>query len=57
MAAPFGDAPQGLTSQILNIANVLTRKGGLKVPRYQRPYTWSGREVDVFPHGFGPPFP
>jgi len=24
---------------------VLTRKGGLQVPRYQRPYTWSEREV------------
>jgi hypothetical protein len=41
----FGDTPIGLVSQILNLAGVLTRKGGLKVPRYQRPYTWTEREV------------
>jgi hypothetical protein len=45
MAAPFGDTPPGLTSNIQNIAAVLMRKGGLKVPRYQRPYTWTEREV------------
>jgi|CXWL01.1.fsa_nt_gi hypothetical protein len=45
MASAFGETPLGLSSQILNIAAVLTRKGGLKVPRYQRPYTWSEREV------------
>ncbi len=41
----FGETPIGLVSQILNLAAVLTRKGGLKVPRYQRPYTWGEREV------------
>jgi hypothetical protein len=41
----FGETPIGLVSQILNLAGVLTRKGGLQVPRYQRPYTWSEREV------------
>ena len=41
----FGDTPIGLVSQILNLAGVLTRKGGLQVPRYQRPYTWTEREV------------
>ncbi len=41
----FGETPIGLVSQILNLAGVLTRKGGLSVPRYQRPYTWSEREV------------
>jgi hypothetical protein len=41
----FGETPIGLTSQVLNLAGVLMRKGGLKVPRYQRPYTWSEREV------------
>ncbi len=41
----FSDIPLGLVSQILNLAGVLTRKGGLKVPRYQRPYTWTEREV------------
>ncbi|MGE0743398.1 MAG: DUF262 domain-containing protein [Hyphomonadaceae bacterium] len=45
MAAPFGDTPLGLTSHILNIGAVLTRKPALKVPRYQRPYTWTEREV------------
>jgi hypothetical protein len=41
----FGETPIGLVSQILNLAGVLTRKGGLRVPRYQRPYTWTEREV------------
>jgi hypothetical protein len=41
----FGETPIGLDSRILNLAGVLTRKGGLKVPRYQRPYTWTEREV------------
>lgn len=45
MAGAFGDTPLGLTSQIFNIATILTRKAALKVPRYQRPYTWSDREV------------
>lgn len=45
MATGFGETPLGLTSQILNLASVLTRKQSLKVPRYQRPYTWSEREV------------
>jgi hypothetical protein len=45
MTGAFGDTPLGLTSQIFNIAAILTRKAALKVPRYQRPYTWSEREV------------
>lgn len=45
MAGAFGETPLGLVSQILNLAAVLTRKAGLKVPRYQRPYTWTEREV------------
>lgn len=45
MAQGFGETPLGLVSQILNVNAVLTRKAGLKVPRYQRPYTWSEREV------------
>ncbi len=45
MSHPFGETPQGLHSQILNLATVLARKPGLKVPRYQRPYTWGEREV------------
>ena len=44
-AGAFGETPLGLVSQILNLGAVLTRKAGLKVPRYQRPYTWSEREV------------
>lgn len=45
MSGPFGDIPIGLTSKIHNIAMVLMRKPALKVPRYQRPYTWTEREV------------
>jgi hypothetical protein len=41
----FGETPQGLFSHILNLAGVLMRKFPLKVPRYQRPYTWGEREV------------
>lgn len=44
MAGAFGDTPLGLTSTILNLGAALTRKQ-LKVPRYQRPYTWTDREV------------
>ncbi len=44
MAGAFGDTPLGLTSIILNLGAVLIRKQ-LKVPRYQRPYTWTDREV------------
>lgn len=44
MAGAFEGTPLGLTSTILNLAAVLTRKQ-LKVPRYQRPYTWTDREV------------
>ena len=40
MASAFGETPLGLTSTILNVAAVLIRKQ-LKVPRYQRPYTWT----------------
>lgn len=45
MSKPFGEPPGGLSSQILNLAAVLARQPGLKVPRYQRPYTWGEREV------------
>ena len=45
MAGAFGDTPLGLSSQILSLSGVLTRKLPLKVPRYQRPYTWTEREV------------
>lgn len=41
----FGTTPQGLFSHILNLASVLLRDNPLKVPRYQRPYTWGEREV------------
>ena len=39
------ETPRGLKSQILNIVGVLTRVVVLKVPRYQRPYTWGERHV------------
>jgi hypothetical protein len=45
MASAFGETPLGLTSQILNVAGVLTRRFVMKVPRYQRPYSWTEREV------------
>ncbi|MDX2275198.1 MAG: DUF262 domain-containing HNH endonuclease family protein [Hyphomonadaceae bacterium] len=45
MASEFGDTPIGLTSKIVNVAGVLTQRFTLKVPRYQRPYSWTGREV------------
>jgi hypothetical protein len=45
VAGAFGDTPIGLTSRIENFAGVLTRKAVLKVPRYQRPFTWTEREV------------
>jgi hypothetical protein len=41
----YGETPLGLASQILNLAGVLTRRMTLKVPRYQRPYTWTEHEV------------
>lgn len=41
----FGETPRGLFSQILNLSAVLLREFPLKVPRYQRPYTWGEREV------------
>ncbi len=45
MASAYGETPLGLFSQILNFAAVLTRRFVLKVPRYQRPYSWTEREV------------
>ncbi len=45
MAGTFGGKPVGLVSDILNLEMVLTRKPALKVPRYQRAYTWGEREV------------
>lgn len=45
MASAFGETPLGLASEIRNLAAILTRKLPLKVPRYQRPYTWTEREV------------
>ncbi|MGD9815513.1 MAG: DUF262 domain-containing protein [Hyphomonadaceae bacterium] len=44
MAAVVDDTPLGLTSHIYNLSVVLTRKA-LRVPRYQRPYTWGDNEV------------
>ncbi|MEJ0059271.1 MAG: DUF262 domain-containing protein [Terricaulis sp.] len=41
----YGATPLGLASQIVNLAGVLTRRVTLKVPRYQRPYTWTEHEV------------
>lgn len=41
----YGETPIGLSSQIINLAAILTRRPMLKVPRYQRPYTWTEKEV------------
>ncbi|HWA01390.1 MAG TPA: DUF262 domain-containing HNH endonuclease family protein [Caulobacterales bacterium] len=41
----YGETPPGLASQILNLAKLLTRRAALRVPRYQRPFTWTEREV------------
>ncbi len=45
MAYSFGETPPGLSSKILNLGAILTQPAALKVPRYQRPYTWTEREV------------
>lgn len=45
MAVAFGETPMGLSSAIMNVASVLRRKAALKVPRYQRAFTWTEREV------------
>jgi Protein of unknown function DUF262/Protein of unknown function (DUF1524) len=45
MTPSFGETPLGLSSEIMNLAAILTRRASLKVPRYQRPYTWSEKEV------------
>ena len=45
MASAYGETPLGLASHMLNVGGVLTRKAALKVPRYQRPYTWNERDV------------
>src|SRR5262245_58664553 len=56
MAGAFGDTPMGLSSQILNLAGVLTRKTALKVPRYQRPYTWTHSEGRGLVQGLWRPY-
>jgi len=40
----YGETPPGLASQILNFVKLLLR-AALRVPRYQRPYTWTELEV------------
>lgn len=41
----FGETPIGLVSQILNLASILTRPIVLRIPPFQRPYTWTEKEV------------
>ncbi|MET0182432.1 MAG: DUF262 domain-containing HNH endonuclease family protein [Caulobacterales bacterium] len=41
----FGETPIGLVSQILNLASILTRPLVLRMPPFQRPYTWTVKEV------------
>jgi len=45
MANPFGEIPLGLVSQIMNLATILLRPFTLRIPPFQRPYTWTAREV------------
>jgi hypothetical protein len=45
MANPFGETPLGLASQIMNLAALLLRPFTLRIPPFQRPYTWTTREV------------
>ena len=41
----FGETPTGLSTNIMNLANVLSRGQLLRIPRYQRPFTWTERQV------------
>jgi hypothetical protein len=43
----FGVAPPGLTASIANLEGVLAGPLPLRVPAYQRPYTWTQVEVSV----------
>ncbi len=42
---PFGEIPLGLVSQILSLSSILLRPVTLRIPPFQRPYTWTTREV------------
>jgi hypothetical protein len=41
----FSDPPQGLMSRMINVAKVLSEPWLLKVPRFQRPYSWLDTQV------------
>ncbi|MES1156618.1 MAG: DUF262 domain-containing HNH endonuclease family protein [Alphaproteobacteria bacterium] len=41
----YGETPPGLASQVINFAKLLTRGVALRVPRYQRPFSWTEVEV------------
>lgn len=42
---PFGETPMGLVAQIMNLSTILLRPFVLRIPPFQRPYTWSIPEV------------
>jgi hypothetical protein len=42
----FGARPDGLRSEVCNLAGLLTREHALMIPPYQRPYTWTEEHVD-----------
>ncbi len=42
---PFGETPIGLVAQIMNLATILSRPFVLRIPPFQRPYTWTVAEV------------
>lgn len=45
MSNPFGETPIGLVAQIMNLSSILLRPFVLRIPPFQRPYTWSVAEV------------
>lgn len=42
---PFGETPMGLSAQIMNLSSILLRPFVMRIPPFQRPYTWSIAEV------------
>ncbi len=46
MTNPFGETPIGLVAQIMNLSAILLRPFVLRIPPFQRPYTWTVVEVE-----------
>ncbi len=45
MANAFGDKPIGLEAEVMNLAGILSRPYTMRMPPFQRPYTWGVEEV------------